>query len=198
MPTSLVSGTERFLAAALIALMVLPAGEPLAFARKKKKQEPTAANASPLTPDQRAVHALNRLTFGPRPGDVAAVEAVGLDKWIDEQLNPETMDDSALEARLVAYPAMRLSQHDLVERFPSNAMIRQAEQGKRGIPWGPVEHAIYTDQIAQLRERQQNKQQAVANKQQAGMQPTAANGEQNATGSMAQGGEMQGQPPANS
>jgi uncharacterized protein (DUF1800 family) len=168
MPTNLVSGTERFLAAALIALMVLPPGEPLAFARKKKKQEPTAANASPLTPDQRAIHALNRLTFGPRPGDVAAVEAVGLDKWIDEQLNPETIDDSAFEARLAAYPAMRLSQHELVERFPSPAMIRQAEQGKRGIPWNPVEKAIYNDQIAQLRERQEQKKSTELRAQSAG------------------------------
>ncbi len=93
---------------------------------------------------------------------MAAVEAVGLDKWIDGQLNPETIDDSALEARLAAYPAMRLSQHELVERFPSNAMIRQAEQGKRGIPGNPVEKAIYNDQIALLRERQQKQAEAKA------------------------------------
>jgi uncharacterized protein (DUF1800 family) len=207
MPTSLVSGTERFLAAALIALMVLPPGEPLAFARKKKKQEPTAANASPLTPDQRAIHALNRLTFGPRPGDVAAVEAVGLDKWIDGQLNPETIDDSAFEARLAAYPAMRLSQHELVERFPSPAMIRQAEQGKRGIPGNPVEKAIYNDQIAQLRERQQNRQQAIGNRQQvagpgagqmANAQPTAANGERNGGGGMQSPAQSSAAVPSNS
>jgi uncharacterized protein (DUF1800 family) len=203
MPTNLVSGTERFVAAALIALMVLPPGEPLAFARKKKKQEPTAANTSPLTPDQRAIHALNRLTFGPRPGDMAAVEAVGLDKWIDEQLNPETIDDSAFEARLVAYPAMRLSQHELVERFPSPAMIRQAEQGKKGIPGNPVERAIYNDQIAQLRERQEQKKSTELRAQSAGqmtsVQPTAANGERNASSSMAQGGPQSGAAaPANS
>jgi hypothetical protein len=117
---------------------------------------------------------LNRLTFGPRPGDVAAVEAVGLDKWIDEQLNPETIDDSAFEARLAAYPAMRLSQHELVERFPSPAMIRQAEQGKRGIPWNPVEKAIYNDQIAQLRERQEKKQQQAAAGQGTGLRVPAS------------------------
>jgi uncharacterized protein (DUF1800 family) len=196
MPTGFISGIQRCLAVFLTALLVLPPGEAFAFGHKKKKEQPTAASASSLTPDQRVLHALNRLTFGPRPEDVAAVEAIGLDKWIDEQLNPETIEDSAFEARLADYPAMRLSQHDLVERFPSNAMIRQAEQGKRGIPWGPVEHAIYTDQIAQLRERQQNKEQAAASRQQAGMQPTAANGEQNASGSMAQGGVMEGQPSA--
>ena len=162
MPTGFASGIQRSLAAFLVALLVMPPGEAFAWGHKKKKQQPTAESTSPLTPDQRALHALNRLTFGPRPGDVAAVEAVGLDKWIDGQLNPETIDDSALEGRLAAYPAMRLSQHELVERFPSNAMIRQAEQGKRGIPWNPVEKAIYNDQIALLKERQQKQAEAKA------------------------------------
>ncbi|HVT99097.1 MAG TPA: DUF1800 domain-containing protein [Acidobacteriaceae bacterium] len=115
------------------------------------------ANDSPLTQDQRVLHTLNRLTFGPRPGDVAAVEAMGLDKWIDKQLQPETIDDSVLEARLAAYPAMRLSRQELIRRFPSPAMIRQAEQGRRGLPGNPVERAIYQDQIAALRNRQQAK-----------------------------------------
>ena len=160
MPTNLSFPLQRCLAASMVALLVLPPGEPFAFAKKKKKQQPTAAVESPLSPDQRALHALNRLTFGPRPGDVAAVEAMGLQKWIDAQLNPETIDDSALEARLTDYPAMRLSQHELVERFPSPAMIRQAEQGKRGLPWNTVERAIYEDQIAALRQRQEEKKSA--------------------------------------
>ena len=83
MPTNCSSGFQRWLTAFLVALLVLPPGEPLAFARKKKKADMSAANESALTQDQRALHALNRLTFGPRPGDVAAVEAMGLEKWID-------------------------------------------------------------------------------------------------------------------
>ena len=143
----------RCLAVVLSALLVLPAGEPFAFAKKKKKQ-PIAADQSPLTQDQRVLHALNRLTFGPRPGDVQAVEAMGLDRWIDEQLNPGRIDDAALEARLSAYPAMGLSLRAMTERFPSNAIIRQAERGKLSIPGDPVERAIYRDQIAAMRERQ--------------------------------------------
>jgi hypothetical protein len=45
---------------------------------------------------RRALHALNRLTFGPRPGDVQQVMAIGVDQWIDLQLHPEKIDDSAL------------------------------------------------------------------------------------------------------
>ncbi len=146
---------SRSLAVLLSALLVLPPGDAWALGHKKKSA--VVAEASPLTQQERVLEALNRLTFGPRPGDVAAVEAMGLNKWIDAQLNPESIDDSALEARLAAYPAMRLSLHDLIEYFPTPAMIRQAEQGRLAIPDDPVERAIYTDQIAQLRERQEKK-----------------------------------------
>jgi hypothetical protein len=203
MPTSFLVSLQRCLVAVLLVLLVMPVGEPFAFARKKK-QQPTAASGSSLTPDQRALHALNRLTFGPRLGDVAAVEALGLDKWIDGQLNPETIDDSALEARLAAYPAMRLSQHELVERFPSPAMIRQAEQGKRGIPGNPVERAIYNDQIAQLREKQEQKAsvqrsavsaQNVASTQQEASAQRSALSAQNGNSMVAPGGDMAPPPP---
>lgn len=134
-------------------LMAMPSGDAFALGHKKSKQK-IAADASPLTQNQRVLHALNRLTFGPRPGDVQAVEKMGLQQWIDQQLNPSKIDDSALEARLSAYPAMRLSLHEMVEHFPSPAMIRAAERGRLSLPGNPVERAIYRDQIAQLRERQ--------------------------------------------
>ncbi|MGB6132004.1 MAG: DUF1800 domain-containing protein [Acidobacteriaceae bacterium] len=163
----------RCLALLLSALLVLPPGDAWAFGRRKKNAG--AADASPLTQQERVLQALNRLTFGPRPGDVAAVEAMGLNKWIDQQLHPETIDDSALEARLAAYPAMGLSLRDLVAYFPTPAMIRQAEQGRLAIPDDPVEHAIYVDQIADLRERQEkNRAQGSELRAQAGeMQPGA-------------------------
>src|SRR5579862_7945925 len=47
----------------------------------------------------RALHALNRLTFGPRPGEVDKVLAKGVDSWIEDQLHPESIDDGALGAR---------------------------------------------------------------------------------------------------
>jgi Protein of unknown function (DUF1800) len=54
-----------------------------------------------LSPDQQIVHALNRLTFGPRPGDVEEVRRIGLSKWIELQLHPEQVSENpALEAKL--------------------------------------------------------------------------------------------------
>jgi uncharacterized protein (DUF1800 family) len=194
MPTNLFAGMQRSLTALLVALLVLPLGEPLAFARRKKANI-SAANDSPLTQEQRVLHALNRMTFGPRPGDVAAIEAMGLDKWIDEQLHPETMADAALEARLAAYPAMRLSRQELITRFPSPAMIRQAEEGRRGLPGNPVERAIYHDQIAVLRNRQEKKaaQQGTGNRVQGAV---ASAGDTAANGAMKAPAEDMAPPPA--
>ncbi|MGH7467153.1 MAG: DUF1800 domain-containing protein [Longimicrobiales bacterium] len=50
------------------------------------------------------VHVLNRLTFGPRPGDVERVRKMGIERWIDQQLHPETIKDSAGAAALVGCP----------------------------------------------------------------------------------------------
>src|SRR5688500_2895394 len=60
-----------------------------------------ALTAAGVPNDPGAVlHALNRLTFGPRPGDVERVQRAGLADWIDHQLNPRGLDDTALEERL--------------------------------------------------------------------------------------------------
>ena len=47
-----------------------------------------------LTRDQQVLHALERLSFGPRPGDLAVVNKMGLKKWIDLQLHPERIKEN--------------------------------------------------------------------------------------------------------
>ena len=63
--------------------------------------------AQSLQGDARIVHALNRLSFGARPGDVRRVQNMGLGKWIEEQLHPETINDSALETALQPLSMLR-------------------------------------------------------------------------------------------
>ena len=123
--------------------------------RAKKKEVPAAdSNAQ-----KRAVHALNRLTFGPRPSDVQQVMAMGVDRWIDEQLHPEKIADSAVDARLVPLRTLRMSTREIVEEFPDPQMIRQVMDGKKSMPSDPARRAIYQVQIARLQEKQQKKQQ---------------------------------------
>jgi uncharacterized protein (DUF1800 family) len=118
-----------------------------------------------LQGDDRILHALNRFTFGPRLGDLASVQAVGLDRWFDQQLHPASLDDSALQARLTQFPAMQWSSEDLLYRLPSNAVIRQAIDGKLPVPDHGALHAIYENQVyriaAKKQEKEQKKQQTV-------------------------------------
>ena len=53
-----------------------------------------------LTGEQKIVHLLNRTGFGVRAGDVELVRAMGIEKYLDQQLHPERINDSATEARL--------------------------------------------------------------------------------------------------
>src|SRR3989449_5561675 len=72
-----------------------------------------------LSEDEAILHTLNRLGYGPRPGDVERVRKLGLEKWIDQQLHPESLDDSALTARLDRYPSLALSAAKLLDQYPA-------------------------------------------------------------------------------
>ena len=111
-------------------------------------KDPTDTRPGQLQGEQRILHALNRLTFGPRPGEVAEVDRIGLKRWFEMQLNPQTIDDSALNTRLSAYPAMFLPQAELIERYPSPQRLRKIIDQEEPLPRDPVEHAIYADNIA--------------------------------------------------
>jgi uncharacterized protein (DUF1800 family) len=128
----------------------------------------------PLTEEERAAQALNRLTFGPRPGDLERIQAIGVKKWVEMQLNPEQVDDSLLEARLQSFPAMRLSQQDLLQAFPSGALIRSVADGKAALPSDRVERAIYQNQVFAYEEKRQKQAQEAA--QRPGSEPVAASG----------------------
>lgn len=70
---------------------------------------PAAPQATPLDARRQAVHVLNRLAFGPSPGDVDRVVKMGWRSWIEEQLDPASIEDSAMDRRLEAFPSLRLS-----------------------------------------------------------------------------------------
>ncbi len=80
---------------------------------------------------KRALHALNRLTFGPRPGDVERVTSMGVDKWIDQQLHPDKIDDHAVEARLAGFTTLRMDTREMIEKFPPPQMMKEVAEGKR-------------------------------------------------------------------
>jgi uncharacterized protein (DUF1800 family) len=122
---------------------------------KKKETDASIANDP-----RRALHALNRLTFGPRPGDLQQLMAIGVDQWIELQLHPERIDDRALEARLEPLRTIRMSAKELAEGFPSPQEINQVMNGKRPMPADPALRAVYQVQLARLQDRKDRKEEA--------------------------------------
>jgi len=106
---------------------------------------------------RRAIHVLNRLTFGPRPGDVDRIRAMGIDPWIDQQLHPDSIDDSSLDARLAPYRTLRMDTKQIAENFPPPQVIKAVEQGRQSIPSDPLKRAVYEAQLQRSQARQRNK-----------------------------------------
>jgi len=99
---------------------------------KKQKPEPALKGLpiTELTADEAILHALNRLAYGPRPGDAERIKQMGLAKWIDQQLNPKSIDDRAAEARLQIYPTLGMSTAQLMANYPNpKQAAKPAAQG---------------------------------------------------------------------
>jgi uncharacterized protein (DUF1800 family) len=85
--------------------------------------------AQRLSDEQRILHVLNRLGFGARPGDVERVRAVGLERYIEQQLYPEKIADAVAEAKVKNLPALQLSTPELFAKYPQpNALLRMMER----------------------------------------------------------------------
>src|SRR5258708_15554840 len=135
-----ISATPRSLLAAILSFacvfslaIELPASAAIpAAAKDKKPKNDPALKGLPITelnPDEAILHALHRLAYGPRPGDVERVRQMGLGKRIEQQLNPNSIDDRALDARLADYPTLRMSTAKLIDEYPQpKPAEKQAEK----------------------------------------------------------------------
>ena len=122
-------------------------------------------HSTQLQADARILHALSRFTFGPGPGDVDAVRAIGLDLWFDQQLHPAAIDETDLNSRLAQFPAMQWTPEEMLFRIPSNAIIRQALDGKLPVPDRGALHAVYENQMYRVSAKRQEKEQKKADEQ---------------------------------
>ncbi|HEY6274447.1 MAG TPA: DUF1800 domain-containing protein [Terriglobales bacterium] len=147
---------------ALVAVGPLLLISAVLFAAGDKKARPINAAQRSMDDDKRIVHALNRFTFGIRPGDVERVRSMGLDKWLDQQLHPEKIDDSILEARLAPFRTLKMSTREMVEDFPPNQVLKAVENGKMGMPSDPGKRALYQSRILAMEENQQQKKDEAA------------------------------------
>jgi Protein of unknown function (DUF1800) len=139
-------------------------GAGLAIAQKPAHlpQPISSRRAAPmrLTEEHRALHALNRLTFGPRPGDLQKVMVMDVDDWIEQQLHPDEINHNTLDAKLAHSVPLRMQIRDLVQMFPNNNLLKSAADGKTPLPTDPMKPAIYEVQISMREDRQKQDQMA--------------------------------------
>jgi uncharacterized protein (DUF1800 family) len=107
---------------ALALVVVVPAG--VVDAQKTSTAVPKTADTATIA------HVLNRLGYGPAPGDIEKVRAMTLAAYIDQQLHPERIPDEALKARLAAYPSIALSTSEIARDYygPAEQLRRQEQR----------------------------------------------------------------------
>jgi uncharacterized protein (DUF1800 family) len=87
-----------------------------------------------LTEEQRILHVLNRLGFGPRPGDVARVKAVGLENYINQQLHPEKIADTIAENKVRDLTVLNMTTAELYEKYPQPGQLLRQLQARGVMP----------------------------------------------------------------
>lgn len=85
-----------------------------------------AVQSREQTQEQQVHHVLNRLAFGPRPGDVERVRRLGVDRWIAQQLEPSRIGDPSGKATVAAYPTIGRDPASLAREFPPLNLLRMA------------------------------------------------------------------------
>ncbi len=89
---------------------------------------PAPARAQAQSSRDSAVHLVRRITFGPRPGDVDRVVAMGLDAYLEEQLHPERLRDTAAEHYVDRLAIMHRSTADLARIYAAEQQARLAQR----------------------------------------------------------------------
>ena len=123
----------RIAVAALALILVL---QPLliqtagAFASSASKKQ------SKMTDDQRVAHVLSRLTFGARPGDFTKVKAMGVEAFIAQQLDPDSLDNTAVIARLRKLPTLNMATPLIIEQYtpPKPAAVPSPSPARENSP----------------------------------------------------------------
>ncbi len=117
-------------AAELLVLAMLAA----TFSVGASAQQKQKSRSVRLSEDQRIFHVLNRLGFGARPGDIERVKAIGLESYINQQLNPEKIPDAVAESKVKELATLNMTTAELYQKFPQPNQLLQQLQRKGELP----------------------------------------------------------------
>src|SRR3954454_16586997 len=109
----------------------------------------------PLSKDAKIQQALNRLTFGARPGDAESVRKLGLKKWLDRQLHPERIAENPILADKLKYlDSLKMSSQELVRNFPTPQLVRAMVDGREPLPTEPERRRMTEKLVARYEKKQ--------------------------------------------
>ena len=129
-----------------VMLAVLPA------ASKKPDAEQSFRNALPK--DQRLTHAVERLSFGARPGDLERIRKMGLERWIDDQLHPERLaENPLLDEKLKPLTSLQMDAATMQSTYPPQQAIKAMYEGSQPLPSDPLLKASVEMQMERYRAR---------------------------------------------
>jgi uncharacterized protein (DUF1800 family) len=109
---------------------------------------------TPLTPRERVEQILDRFTFGPRPGEVDRLLAMGADKWFEQQLNSQSIPDVTWQRRQNDFSTLVDSPQQALLLFPDRGEIEQVQKGKVPYPTDPMLKSVYEVQIYKLQKEE--------------------------------------------
>jgi uncharacterized protein (DUF1800 family) len=119
--------------------------------------KPTPKIITRLTKDEQILHVLNRLAFGPRPGDIEEVRRMGVGKWIELQLHPESITENPLlEERLKPYDSLRMTSAEVIKAYPQFAPGAITQ-------FTPLNELVKPDQVSKLFNGTVEERKAVVN-----------------------------------
>src|SRR5262245_58045686 len=87
--------------------------------------------------DKMLAHVLDRVTFGVRPGDLDKLKQIGVATYIDRQLQPARLDDSALEARLQGFDTLSLTTREIAQEYALPAQRAKRERKRQQAAQSP-------------------------------------------------------------
>jgi hypothetical protein len=147
-------GTKAVLSAALAAFAFCLI--PVSRARSKDRDGAASSEYNqPLSAQEKTLHVLNRLTYGPRPGDVEQVEAMGLKKWIALQLHPERIPENpVLETKLSPLDSLTMSPAELLENYPAPRTVKQMVSGKLPMSEDPDQRLLTHKMVERMVKKQ--------------------------------------------
>jgi uncharacterized protein (DUF1800 family) len=124
-------------------------------AARKKTADEAKQFLRQIPDDQKILQALNRLTFGPRPGDAQEVKTIGLKKWIDRQLHPDSIEENpVLLDKLKYLDTLSMTSAEMVRNYPTPQMAKQMIDGRLPFPNDPERRILLTRMVEKYEKKQ--------------------------------------------